>query len=64
VLSGVVSKTAAYGFLGSRSQVPGPTHDLRTPILILAAVGLVYGSRSHSVHRTSGASSRTRPSRR
>ena len=45
VLSGVVSKTAAYGFLRiAIAKFPGPTHDLRTPILILAAVGLVYGS--------------------
>jgi NADH-quinone oxidoreductase subunit M len=45
VLSGIVSKAAAYGFLRiAIVKFPGPTHDFRTPILILAAVGLVYGS--------------------
>jgi NADH-quinone oxidoreductase subunit M len=45
VLSGVVSKAAAYGFLRiAIAKFPGPTHDFRTPILVLAAVGLVYGS--------------------
>jgi NADH-quinone oxidoreductase subunit M len=45
VLSGVVSKVAAYGFLRiAIAKFPGPTSDLRTPILILAACGLVYGS--------------------
>jgi NADH-quinone oxidoreductase subunit M len=45
VLSGVVSKAAAYGFLRiAIAKFPGPTHDFRTPLLILAAVGLVYGS--------------------
>jgi NADH-quinone oxidoreductase subunit M len=45
VLSGIVSKAATYGFLRiAITKFPGPTHDLRTPILVLAAVGLVYGS--------------------
>jgi NADH-quinone oxidoreductase subunit M len=45
VLSGVVSKAAAYGFLRiAIAKFPGPTNDFRTPLLVLAAVGLVYGS--------------------
>ncbi len=45
VLSGVVSKIAAYGFLRiAISRFPQPAHDLRVPILVLAAIGLVYGS--------------------
>src|SRR5204863_5819342 len=45
VLSGVVSKAAAYGFIRiGIAKFPGPTHDLRWLILALAAVGLVYGS--------------------
>jgi NADH-quinone oxidoreductase subunit M len=45
VLSGVVSKAAAYGFLRiAIAKFPEPAHDFRTPILVLAAVGLVYGS--------------------
>jgi NADH-quinone oxidoreductase subunit M len=45
VLSGVVSKAAAYGFLRiGIAKFPGPTHDLRGVILALAAIGLVYGS--------------------
>jgi NADH-quinone oxidoreductase subunit M len=45
LLSGVISKVAAYGFLRiAIPKFPGPTHDLRVPILTLAAVGLVYGS--------------------
>jgi NADH-quinone oxidoreductase subunit M len=45
VLSGIVSKAAAYGFLRIvLVKFPGPTDDFRTPLLILAAVGLVYGS--------------------
>ncbi|HXK14068.1 MAG TPA: NADH-quinone oxidoreductase subunit M [Gaiellaceae bacterium] len=45
VLSGIVSKAAAYGFLRiCIVKFPGPTHDFRTPLLILAAAGLVYGS--------------------
>ena len=45
VLSGVVSKAAAYGFLRiAVTKFPQPTHDFRAPILALAAVGLIYGS--------------------
>jgi NADH-quinone oxidoreductase subunit M len=45
VLSGIVSKAAAYGFLRiAISKFPGPTSDFRTPILVLAACGLIYGS--------------------
>jgi NADH-quinone oxidoreductase subunit M len=45
VLSGVVSKLAAFGFLRiAIAKFPGPTADFRTPILVLAACGLVYGS--------------------
>jgi NADH-quinone oxidoreductase subunit M len=45
VLSGVVSKAAAYGFLRiAISKFPEPVSDFRTPILVLAACGLIYGS--------------------
>src|SRR5206468_368440 len=45
VLSGVVSKAAAYGFLRiAISKFPGPVSDFRTPLLVLAACGLVSGS--------------------
>jgi NADH-quinone oxidoreductase subunit M len=45
VLSGVVSKAAAYGFLRiAISKFPGPTSDFRIPILVLAGCGLIYGS--------------------
>jgi NADH-quinone oxidoreductase subunit M len=45
VLSGVVSKAAAYGFLYIAIVVfPGPAADLRDVALALAACGLVYGS--------------------
>ena len=45
VLSGVVSKAAAYGFLRIALQkFPEPVQDFRVPILALAAIGLVYGS--------------------
>jgi NADH-quinone oxidoreductase subunit M len=45
VLSGLVSKVAAFGFLRiAFQQFPGPTHDLRPLFLALSAVGLVYGS--------------------
>jgi NADH-quinone oxidoreductase subunit M len=45
LLSGVISKVAAYGFLRiAIPQFPGPTHDFRVPILVLASIGLVYGS--------------------
>ena len=42
VLSGLVSKAAAYGFLYiAVLHFPRPTHDFRTPILVLAAIGLI-----------------------
>jgi len=45
LLSGVISKVAAYGFLRiAIDKFPGPTHDFRVPILVLASIGLVYGS--------------------
>jgi len=45
LLSGVVSKVAAYGFLRiAIAKFPGPTHDFRVPILVLASIGLVYGA--------------------
>jgi NADH-quinone oxidoreductase subunit M len=45
VLSGVVSKAAAYGFLRiAVTKFPLPTQDFRAPILALAAIGLIYGS--------------------
>ena len=45
VLSGVVSKAAAYALLYiAVLHFPKPAHDFRTPILVLAAIGLIYGS--------------------
>jgi NADH-quinone oxidoreductase subunit M len=45
LLSGVISKVAAYGFLRiAIAKFPAPTHDFRVPILVLASIGLVYGS--------------------
>src|SRR5207237_2448507 len=45
VLSGVVSKAAAYGFLRiAITKFPQPAHDFRVPILALATAGLVYGA--------------------
>ena len=45
VLSGVISKAAAYGFLRILIiDFPHPTAELRVPILCFAAIGLVYGS--------------------
>jgi NADH-quinone oxidoreductase subunit M len=45
VLSGLISKTAVYGFLRiAIAKFPEPVHDLRVPILVLATIGLVYGS--------------------
>jgi NADH-quinone oxidoreductase subunit M len=45
VLSGIVSKAAAYGMLRiAISKFPGPAHDLRHVVLAFAAVSLVYGS--------------------
>ena len=46
LLSGVISKTAAYGFLAHRAAVL-PRRRSRTgatPVLVLASIGLVYGS--------------------
>jgi NADH-quinone oxidoreductase subunit M len=45
VLSGVVSKTATYGFLRiGISQFDLPISELRTTILVLATISLIYGS--------------------
>jgi len=45
ILSGVVSKAAAYGFLRiAIAKFPEPTQHYRAAILSLAAVGLIYGS--------------------
>jgi NADH-quinone oxidoreductase subunit M len=45
VLSGVVSKAAAYGFLRiAVAKFPDPAADFRVPILALATIGLIYGS--------------------
>ncbi|HEX6489917.1 MAG TPA: NADH-quinone oxidoreductase subunit M, partial [Gaiellaceae bacterium] len=45
VLSGVVSKAAIYGFIRiAITKFPEPTKDFRTVILVLAAIGLLYGS--------------------
>src|SRR5919109_76693 len=45
VLSGVISKAAAYGFLAiALPFYPSPAEDWRVPVLVLASIGLVYGS--------------------
>jgi len=45
ILSGVISKTAAYGFIRiALPTFPGPVADLRVTVLVLASIGLVYGS--------------------
>ena len=45
LLSGVISKAAAYGFLRiAIPSFPEPVADWRVPILVLASIGLVYGS--------------------
>jgi len=45
VLSGIVSKTAVFGFLRiALPKFPEPADDLSSVILVLAAGGLVYGS--------------------
>ena len=45
LLSGVVSKAAVFGFVWIvLPHFPGPADDWRTVILVLAALGLVYGS--------------------
>ena len=45
VLSGVISKAGAYGFLAIAIPFyPGPASDWRTPGLVLSSIGLVYAS--------------------
>jgi NADH-quinone oxidoreductase subunit M len=45
LLSGVVSKVAAYGFLRiAIAKFPEPADNFQVPILVLASIGLVYGS--------------------
>jgi NADH-quinone oxidoreductase subunit M len=45
VLSGVVSKAAVYGFIRiAIEKFPEPADDFTAPILVLAAIGLAYGS--------------------
>jgi NADH-quinone oxidoreductase subunit M len=45
VLSGIVSKAAVYGFIRiAIAKFPEPADDFTVPILVLAAIGLVYGS--------------------
>jgi len=45
VLSGVISKAATYGFLRiALPFFPGVVSDWRTPVLVLASIGLVYAS--------------------
>ena len=45
LLSGVVSKTAAYGLIRIvLPSFPEPVADWRTVVLVLASIGLVYGS--------------------
>jgi NADH-quinone oxidoreductase subunit M len=45
VLSGVVSKAAVYGFLRiAIAKFPGPADHFHGALLVLAAIGVVYGS--------------------
>jgi NADH-quinone oxidoreductase subunit M len=44
VLSGVISKAAAYGLLLVIPLFPTVVADWRVPVLVLASIGLVYGS--------------------
>jgi NADH-quinone oxidoreductase subunit M len=45
LLSGVISKAAAYGFIRiALPSFPDPVADWRVPVLVLASIGLVYGS--------------------
>ena len=45
VLSGIVSKAAVYGFLRiAIEKFPSRADDFKVPILVLAAIGLAYGS--------------------
>jgi NADH-quinone oxidoreductase subunit M len=44
VLSGVISKAAAYGLLFVIPLFPAVVADWRVPVLVLASIGLIYGS--------------------
>ena len=44
VLSGVISKAAAYGLILVIPLFPTVVTDWRVPVLVLASIGLVYGS--------------------
>ena len=45
LLSGVISKVAAYGLLRiAIAKFPEPAQDFQVPLLALAGIGLVYGS--------------------
>jgi NADH-quinone oxidoreductase subunit M len=44
VLSGVISKAAAYGLLFVIPIFPTVVEDWRVPVLVLASIGLIYGS--------------------
>jgi NADH-quinone oxidoreductase subunit M len=45
LLSGVISKVGAYGLLRiAIAKFPEPAQDFQVPLLVLAGVGLVYGS--------------------
>jgi NADH-quinone oxidoreductase subunit M len=44
VLSGVISKAAAYGLILVIPLFPTVVTDRRVPVLVLASIGLVYGS--------------------
>jgi NADH-quinone oxidoreductase subunit M len=45
VLSGVISKVGLYGFLFiAIPHFPGPIHEWRNTLLVLASVSLIYGS--------------------
>ena len=45
LLSGVISKAGAYGLLRiAIAKFPEPAQDFQVPLLVLAGVGLVYGS--------------------
>lgn len=44
VLSGVISKAAAYGLILVIPLFPAVVSDWRVPVLVLASVGLIYGS--------------------
>ena len=40
----MISKAGAYGLLHRDREVPEPAQDFQVPLLVLASVGLVYGS--------------------